>query len=71
MTAYEAATALSEKLSHIAAVQSVGVGEKDDAPAIYVYATTLRDRELEKIGPVWEGFPVVLRRVGRIAPLSR
>lgn len=71
MNAMDAASDLQEKLAEVAVIQSVGVGEKDGVPAIYVYTTTLRDRDLEAIGSTWEGFPVVLRRVGRITPLAR
>lgn len=71
MNAHEAASMLGEFLRGIPGIHSIGVGQHDGDSAIFVYTSRSVIRELDEIGGHWKGFPIVVRRTGRIAPLTR
>jgi len=70
MSTQETAEKLLEALEGVPGVQSVGIGRHDDEAALFVYASRSGIREVDAIGDRWHGFPVIVRRVGLIAPLA-
>jgi hypothetical protein len=71
MRAENAAQELEKRLRKFAWYHSVGVGETAKGPMLFVYVKSSRHRELELIKDGWMGYPVIVRSVGNIRPVSR
>jgi hypothetical protein len=73
MTAEQAANLLNTQLRGTGGrwLTAVGVGEIDDAPAIYVYVQSApRSPELAGLASGWMGWPVVVQRMGAPRPIK-
>jgi hypothetical protein len=62
--------ALREHLGRPSGLQAIGVGSKDDRPAIVLYLVFTPKPTPVFFNDRWEGFPVVPRQFGRHAPLE-
>lgn len=71
MTPEQAADRLDRELRKHKWYQSIGVGETDDGPAIFVYVATARHSVLTKYAKGWMGYPVFVRPTGRIRAVHR
>ena len=66
----QAAAELREKLGRPAWLVSVGVGEVEGREALFLYVTSANHPPLEYLKDGWNGYPVVIRKFGAIAPLK-
>lgn len=65
-----AAAALDAELRALPWYISVGVGTLAEGPALFVYVRSERHKELTRISKGWQGYPVHVRRTGRIRALG-
>lgn len=69
MTPEEAANQLDRKLRPYKWYISTGVGETGrDDPALFVYVTTAKPRELSRLADGWMGYKVIVSSVGSVRP---
>jgi hypothetical protein len=62
---------LREHLGRPSWLSAIGVGCKDDQPAIILYLVFTPKPKPSFFDDGWEGFPVVPRQFGRVAPLGK
>ncbi len=70
MTPDEAAQCLDAELRPNAWYSSIGVGDTDEGPALFVYVRTGRHRALSRLNQGWMGYKVIIRPVGRIQAIA-
>lgn len=64
MTIEEAAKLLQARLQEFPWLTAVGVGEAEGTPCIVVYVKSRKDAKVDFLRDGWEGFPVVVRKMG-------
>jgi hypothetical protein len=64
MAIKEAAARLAAHLSNATWLTAVGVGEQDGKDCIYLYVKAPKKHEISFLNDGWEGFPVIVRKVG-------
>lgn len=64
MTLEDAAKSLHARLHGAPWLTAVGVGEDAGTPAIFIYVKNLKTAKLDFLRDGWEGFPVVVRKMG-------
>jgi hypothetical protein len=64
MSVEEAATLLHSQLRAFPWLTAVGVGETQGTPCIVIYVKSLNSADLDFLKDGWEGFPVVVRKMG-------
>jgi hypothetical protein len=64
MTLEEAAKLLQAHLHAAPWVTAVGVGEENRTPCIVLYVKTLSGVNLDSLRQGWQGYPVVVRKMG-------
>jgi hypothetical protein len=69
MSPDDAAGALDGRLRPFPWYLSVGVGQNDDGPMLFVYVKSARHRELSDLARGWMGYPVAVRATGAIRPV--
>ena len=68
-TIFEAAEALQRKLEAFPWLTAVAVGELDGREVIFVYAKSLRHKEVDSLRhDGWMGYEVIVEKVGTIRP---
>jgi hypothetical protein len=70
MRAEDAAHELDQKLRVFPWYISIGVGRTANGPALFLYVKSARHRELQGLKDGWRGFPVLIRPVGSVRPVS-
>jgi hypothetical protein len=71
MTPQAAARELYFRLRDQPWFTTVGVGEKDGAPVLYVYVKPIRGIDLPESFDSWEGFTVEVKKMGTPRPAER
>lgn len=72
MTIQQAAQSLHAELSHFPWLVSVGIGEPEGKPTVFVYATTLKNVRLTELRhDGYAGFPVRVEKTNKFRPAVR
>jgi hypothetical protein len=71
ITIDQAVKDLREHLGRPSWLSAIGVGSKDNEPAIVLYLVFTPKPEPAFFEEGWEGFPVVPRQFGNFAPFAR
>jgi hypothetical protein len=64
MALEDAAKSLADRLREAPWLTAVGVGQEAGAPCIVVYVKTLQETKLDFLKGGWEGYPVLVRKMG-------
>ena len=70
MTVEQAAKLLRSHLQGEPWVAAIGVGEENGAPCIVLYVKTTKRLNLDDVRQGWNGFPVIVRKMGSLRLLS-
>jgi hypothetical protein len=65
-----AASHLDRRLRPYKWYQACGVGATQSGPAIFVYVSSEKHKELRELGDSWMGYKLVIRRTGPIRALT-
>lgn len=69
MDANEAAKHLNQRLCNAPWLTAIGVGKHQEDTCLFLYVNALRSNEIEFLDSGWEGYVVVVKKMGSPRPL--